>query len=153
MTSNERLAELQNERLALVNKSFWNIFDAFEKSFVITNDPFFASADWMYEQRTLAIRMGSGTGHSTFAKELAAKHNAFLISMDHEYTSTEFSYTQGLLREMYYKFETPNIPSLFVIDDAYQFGGRIESLQQRLIKYRESLGEDYLRSVRFVLLN
>ena len=153
MTSNERLAELQHERLTLVNKTLWNLFDAFEKSLVINNDPFFASADWMHEQRTLALRMGAGTGHSTFAKELATKHNAFLLTINHVPDFPGLNYSHLQLREMYYKFESPNIPSLFVIDDQYQFGVRIESLYQRLIKYRNQLGEDYLRSVRFVLLN
>ncbi|AXG66926.1 hypothetical protein HOU08_gp200 [Dickeya phage vB_DsoM_JA29] len=73
--------------------------------------------------------------------------------MDHESVDGEFCFTHNRLRELYHKFEDANSPNLFVIDDAYQFGGRIESLQYRLIKYRDVLGESYLQSLRFVLLN
>lgn len=153
MLSNERLAvEIQN-RLDIVNQSMWNIFDAFEKSISVPNTPFFVDSEWLYDHRTLALRMGKGTGHSTFAKQLAEKHNAFLLTMDHEAQEGEFIFTHNRLREMYHKFGTPNIPSLFVIDDAYQFGGRFESLRLRLERFRDTLGEEYLRSVRFVLLN
>ncbi|AXG67572.1 hypothetical protein JA33_198 [Dickeya phage vB_DsoM_JA33] len=154
MSSNERLAALQQERYALMNKTFWDIFNAFEKSFVILNDPFFPNADWLYYQRTISIRVGKGTGHSTFAKELAAKYNAFLLTMDHEAVDGEFCFTHNRLRELYHKvFESGDKPTLFVIDDAYQFGGRIESLQHRLIKFRDVLGEAYIQQLRFVLLN
>lgn len=154
MSSNERLAELIRERHALMRETFWNTFNAFEKSFAITNDPFFPNAEWLLTKRSMHLRMGKGTGHSTFAKELAEKHNAFLLTMDHESITGEYSFTHNRLRELYHKvFESGDKPTLFVIDDAYQFGGRIESLAQRLIKFRDVLGEAYIQQVRFVLLN
>lgn len=150
---NERLELKIHEALTQVNQSFWTLFNAFENAEVITNDPFFVHAEWLHHKRTLSVRMGQRTGHSTFAKELATKYDAFLLVMDHEYSAGKNVYTHSNLRELYHRFETPEIPSLYIIDDAYQFGGRIESLVTRLIKFREKLGDDYLKSIRFVLLN
>lgn len=133
--------------------AFRNIFDAFEKNLDNVNKPFFPDADYLSSSRTLRLQLPKHTGHSTFAINLAKERNAFLYQMRKQPDlDLPFYFEHNELRASYHAFNK-DIPNLFIIDDGYQFGGRLESLYIRLIKYTEQLGTDYLLSVRFLVLN
>lgn len=134
--------------------AFRNIFDAFEKNLDKVNMPFFPDAEWFSSSRTLRLQLPKQTGHTTFAVNLAKERNAFLFQMwKQPNVNLPFYFEHNDLRASYHAFEQKDIPTLFIIDDGYQFGGRLESLYNRLIKYAEQLGTEYLMSVRFLVLN